>query len=183
MLRLIVLNSKKRANDFVLFGKNSKFQFCYDNYCRVINIKGCGKHEAAGGASGALIGAAIGHSVSGSKSSGTVIGGLIGHVIGSKIGESEDENEEEEIKAIHENIRNCEIENLQNENAKLRQTFVRWCSECGRRNSMIGAHSCPECGGVLIRERFCKNCFAVFTPQSGFVYCPYCRVRTLLCGR
>lgn len=144
-------------------------------------LPGCGKKEAAGGAIGAASGGLIGHVVTGGKhnAAGTLIGGLIGGLVGSSIGRASDEEDAEEEKEV----KDTQIALLKNENRKLRSNLTTWCADCGRTCNIVGAHSCASCGGMLIREKFCKTCSTIFSPCTGYRYCPYCKDRVLLCGR
>lgn len=152
-----------------------------------ILFTGCGKNETAGSALGAAGGGLIGTAVAGKKdkTAGLLIGGLLGSIVGREMGKSADEEEEFETKMKdHEQAcRRREIDELQEENERLRQNLITWCSNCGRRSEILGAHSCPSCGANLIREKVCKNCSTVFSPQAGYKYCPYCKDRVLLVGR
>ncbi len=153
----------------------------------IILFAGCGKHESTGGAIGATGGGLIGHAVAGknSKVAGTLIGGLLGGIVGSSIGKSADEEEEIEntIKEQERRERRHEVEYLKEENERLRRNLIKWCSNCGRRCELVGAHSCASCGAPLIHEKFCKDCKTVFNPQSGYKYCPYCKDHVLLSCR
>lgn len=152
-------------------------------------ITGCGKHETAGSVMGTTTGAMIGASVAGRKSTGTgaLIGGLIGNAIGGSIGREADEEERqieyernERHHARRHAITQHELDRIKTENRILKQ---KWCSSCNRHIDLAGAKSCPSCGGELIRERYCRECAAVFNPQSGYRYCPYCKHGTRLLAR
>lgn len=141
----------------------------------------CGHQETAGSLIGAGTGAALGAAVTGHNSHGTgaVIGALAGGLLGSAVGRSADEDDEAEHRAhaarIHaqrESIRQQEIDRMRAENERLKE---RWCNNCGKKVTLTGANSCPACGGELIRERYCRECATIFTPTSGYHYCPYCK--------
>lgn len=146
-------------------------------------LTGCGKNETAGSAIGAAGGGLIGHAVAGKhdKAAGVLIGGLLGGLVGNTIGKSADEEEvvENHVKAERER----ELDLLHEENERLRQNLIKWCANCGRRCDLIGAHSCATCGAPLIREKFCKDCKMIFSPQSGYKYCPYCKDHVFLSSR
>lgn len=152
-------------------------------------ISGCGKNEAAGGAVGGASGALLGAAVSGSHSRGTgaLIGGLAGTLLGSTIGRSADDEEKEEEQEYRERKHaqetaqaQHELDRVKQENRMLKQ---KWCSHCNREVTLAGAQSCPSCGGQLIHERYCRECMACFSPQSGYRYCPYCKNGQQLCAR
>lgn len=153
----------------------------------VMLFSGCGKNEGAGGALGAAGGGLIGNVVAGknSKAAGTLIGGLLGGIVGSSLGRAADEEEELDrtVKKQERIAHARQIECLQEENERLRRDLVKWCSGCGRRCELAGACSCACCGSPLIREKFCHECKTIFSPRSGYQYCPYCRGHVLLCGR
>ncbi len=146
-------------------------------------LPGCGKNEGAGSAFGAAGGSILGHAVAGKhdKTTGLLIGGLLGGLIGNTIGKSADEDEEIEndIKAE----RQRELHYLHQENARLRENLIKWCSNCGRRCELVGAHSCASCGAGHIHKKFCKECKTAYSPQSGYRYCPYCKDHILLSNR
>jgi len=145
-------------------------------------ISGCGKHEAAGSAVGTGAGALIGASVAGRHSQGTgaLIGGLIGNIVGGTVGRSAD-NEEREEKTARRNANYRQaIAQAHEENRRLRQ---KWCCNCSCQVNMEGARSCPRCGHELIREKFCTSCRTVFSPKTGYRFCPYCRDHTILASR
>ncbi len=146
-------------------------------------LPGCGKNETAGSALGAAGGGLIGHAVAGShnKTAGLLIGGLLGGLVGNTIGKASDE--EDEIETHVKNERRREVEYLHEENNRLRQNLIKWCSNCGRRCELVGAHSCAVCGSGLIHEKFCKECKVAYSPQSGYKYCPYCKDHILLSSR
>ncbi|MBU1007828.1 zinc ribbon domain-containing protein [Candidatus Dependentiae bacterium] len=144
----------------------------------VIIMAGCGKDETAGGAAGAASGAMLGAAVSGrhSKGEGALVGGVIGNYIGRTLGCSSD-NKREQSK------HKKEVAELKTQNRNLQRQLTKWCGDCNRQVRMKGARSCPDCGGSLIQEKFCERCKTVFTPDSGYRYCPYCSVRAALKGR
>jgi len=141
-------------------------------------ITGCGKDEAAGGTVGAASGAMIGAAVSGrnSKGEGAVLGGLVGNYIGRSIGRSSDRKQEQ---TEHKK----EIDRLKTQNQQLERQLTKWCVDCNRQVRIRAAQSCPDCGGNLIQEKFCERCKTIFSPDSGYSYCPYCNVRVALKGR
>ena len=154
---------------------------------------GCGKNESAGTVVGGATGAIIGAAVSGGHNQGTgaLIGGLAGSLLGSTAGRAADDEDREEehaverehqsrLRAHQEACHSHEIAHIQAENRILKQTIVRWCASCNREINLVGANSCPACGGQLIHERFCKMCATTFSPKSGYRYCPYCRDGILL---
>lgn len=169
--------------------KQSYFPFLEFALLALITLiaPGCGKNETAGGALGAAGGGLIGHVVAGkdSKVAGTLIGSLLGGLVGGTIGKSADEEEEIEnnIKDQERIERRRELQCLHEENERLRRDLIKWCSNCGRRCELVGAHSCASCGSPLIHEKFCRDCKTVFTPQSGYRYCPYCKEHVLLSSR
>jgi len=138
----------------------------------------CGKNEAAGGTVGAATGAMLGAAVSGrhSKGEGALLGGLVGNYIGRAIGREEDKAEE---RTEH----HREVETLKAENRSLQRQLTKWCVNCNRQVRIKGAKSCPDCGGELIQEKFCNRCKTIFSPDTGYRYCPYCSVRVALKGR
>jgi hypothetical protein len=148
-----------------------------------IFFTGCGKNEAAGSAFGAAGGGIIGHAVAGdhNKAAGTLIGGLLGGLVGSSIGHAADDSDELENNIKEQRQR--EYECLRAENNHLREHLVKWCSCCGRRCNLVGAHSCAVCGAVLIREKICLECKTIYHPESGYKYCPYCDNHVLLSNR
>jgi hypothetical protein len=155
----------------------------------VIFLSSCGHQETAGSLIGAGTGAAIGASVTGHNDHGTgaVIGALAGGILGGAIGRDGDEEEEREEREYQARIqaqRNAEhqreIEHMRAENERLKQ---RWCARCNRKISITGANSCPACGGELIHERYCRECSTVFSPTTGFHYCPYCKNGQMLASR
>ncbi len=161
-------------------------------YSLLLFLNGCGKNETAGSVMGTATGAIVGASVSGRNSQGTgaLIGGLLGNVIGGGIGRSADREEEEierehqeRTKARQQAMTQHELARAREENRYLKQTMVKWCADCGREVNIMGARSCPCCGGDLIREKSCRMCAAVFSPKAGYQYCPYCRDGVLLSSR
>lgn len=151
-------------------------------------LSNCGRQEGTGGILGAVGGGLAGHAVAGkkNKAAGVLIGGLLGNIVGREIGKEGDKEEAEEnafkekLKAQERAIQKQELTELQEENARLRTSLVKWCSNCGRRNEIPDAHSCPICGAALIKEKFCSTCATIFSPQSGYKYCPYCKDKVLL---
>lgn len=142
---------------------------------------GCGHQETAGGLIGAGTGAALGAAVTGHHDHGTgaVIGALAGGLLGSAVGRSADEDDEHERRACERHIQaqreaahQRDIERMRAENERLKE---RWCNNCGKKVILTGANSCPKCGGELIRERYCRECTTIFSPTSGYRYCPYCK--------
>lgn len=150
-------------------------------------FSGCGKNESAGGTFGAASGALIGTAVAGrhDKATGAIIGGLVGNLLGREVGKSADKEEEHEqriLKQQEESRQRRKMQELKEENHLLKKTFDRWCQDCERKVTLLGAQSCPKCGGNLIRYRYCRECGTKFEVQCGYKYCPYCpRVR--LSGR
>lgn len=150
-------------------------------------FSGCGKHESAGGTLGAASGALIGTAVAGrhDKVTGAVIGGLVGNLLGREVGKDVDREEEREeriIKQQKDANRERKIQQLREENEMLKHTFDRWCQDCGKKVTLLGAQSCPKCGGCLIRYRYCRECGTKFEVQCGYRFCPYCP-RVKLSGR
>lgn len=145
-------------------------------------LTGCGKNEATGGTFGAATGALAGAALSGKKSrgEGTLIGALVGTCLGSAIGRSADEDEEKEERHHEHMVAQAQINALEAERHALNQ---KWCSRCNRQFDLVDAHTCPDCGGDLIREKYCKECATKFSPRSGYKFCPYCRDRNLLSCR
>lgn len=166
------------------------FSFCLITLLFVATLmSSCGKHESAGSAMGTATGAVIGASVAGRRDTGTgaLIGGLVGNVIGGSMGRAAD-NEEKEAQqeriqrrhARQKAIAQQELERVKRENRMLKQ---KWCSCCNRQIMIAGAKSCTSCGGGLIHERYCRECAIVFSPQSGYRYCPYCPRGAVLSAR
>ncbi len=162
----------------------------------LLTLCGCGKNEATGSLVGGAAGAGIGAAVcnSGNRGTGALIGGLAGTLLGSTIGRSADDEEREEdqarereyqarARAQQEARHRHEVARVQAENNTLRQTLNRWCVNCNRQVNLVGANSCPSCGGQLIHERFCRGCAQTFSPTSGYRYCPYCREGVVLSAR
>jgi hypothetical protein len=150
-------------------------------------FSGCGKNESAGGTFGAASGALIGTAVAGrhDKVTGAVIGGLVGNLLGREVGKGADKEEEREERAIKEQVharQNRKLQQLEEENEVLKRTFDRWCQDCGKKVTLLGAQSCPKCGGNLIRYRYCRECGTKFEVQCGYRFCPYCP-RVKLSGR
>ncbi len=142
---------------------------------------GCGKNESTGSLFGTATGAALGAAVTNSKNRvvGAALGGLVGNLVGGSIGRAADEEEADEqrehmarIQARREAATQHEINRIRAENEQLKN---RWCCRCNRQVTLTGANSCPTCGGELIRERYCRECSTVFSPNSGYRYCPYCK--------
>jgi len=135
-------------------------------------LSGCGKHETSSGAVGAASGAIVGNAVSGEKNkgTGTILGAVIGNYLGRKIGRQEDRRENEEDAQ-----EKREMHALKEENRYLKKSLKKWCDNCNRRISIVGANSCPHCGSQLIKEKFCKKCTTLFNPECSYRYCPYCR--------
>lgn len=152
-------------------------------------ITSCGKHETTGGVMGTTTGAIIGASVANRKNTatGALIGGLIGNAIGRSIGQEADEDERQ-IQYEHNEKRHTQrhamaqqkIDQLKYENRILKQ---KWCPSCNHVINLVSAKSCPSCGSELIRERYCRECSSIFSPQSGYRYCPYCKQGTRLATR
>jgi len=142
-------------------------------------LTNCGKHEEEGRVIGTATGAALGAAVAGrhSRGEGAILGGLVGNIIGGEYGRAKDEEVEDR------KIRK-ETRKLKAENRDLRRKLTtKWCSSCSRKVRIRGAQSCPECGGKLIREKFCRTCSRTFSPDTGYRYCPYCSERVKLKGR
>jgi len=141
----------------------------------VLIFSGCGKNEASAGMVGTASGAVIGSSVSGKKNkgTGTVLGALIVNYLGRQVGKEADRQEVKEKQ--EKEHKNEEIRRLAEENGELRKSIEKWCSNCSRRVSVVGANTCPFCGYELILEKFCRRCGASFAPQSSYRYCPYCK--------
>lgn len=144
---------------------------------------GCQKEGVGGSLIGGAAGAGIGAAVAGNTGEGALIGGLAGAALGGLIGEDigdervEKENEQERELLARQAARDRaeaqhKIARMEAENRKL---LERWCSKCNRKVTLQGAHSCPSCGGELIRERYCRECLATFSPETGVHYCPYCK--------
>lgn len=150
-------------------------------------FSGCGKNESAGGTFGAASGALVGTAVAGKhdKVTGAVIGGLVGNLLGREVGKSADKEEEREERRINQQKsahRERKLKQLKEENEILKRTFDRWCQDCGKKVTLLGAQSCPKCGGSLIRYKFCRECGTKFEVQCGYRFCPYCP-RVKLSGR
>jgi hypothetical protein len=152
-------------------------------------LSSCGHQETAGSLIGAGTGAAIGASITGHNDHGTgaVIGALAGGILGSTIGREGDEEEEQEERAYQARLQARREAEHQNELARMRAENEllkqRWCSRCNRKVTLTGANSCPACGGELIHERYCRECSTVFSPTTGFHYCPYCKQGQALAAR
>lgn len=144
----------------------------------------CGKHETTAGTLGAASGAIVGSAVSGgnSKGTGALVGAMIGNLFGREIGKEADQQESEEImdRTRQRALARRRLERLEAENRALRESHTKWCFRCSKKVHIIGAHTCPRCGGELGREKFCNGCTASFEPESGFRYCPFCKDRALL---
>ncbi|MCB9492916.1 MAG: glycine zipper 2TM domain-containing protein [Epsilonproteobacteria bacterium] len=144
-------------------------------------LPNCGKHEQEGRLVGAASGAAIGSSVAGKhdKATGTLLGGLIGSIVGGQAGRDADERSQR----IQRRLQQQEMATLRHENQELRKSHIKWCCNCGQEVRLIGAQSCPLCGGELIREKYCHLCSTSFGPKSTYRFCPYCPKSTKLCMR
>lgn len=147
-------------------------------------LSGCGRQEHAGGTVGTVSGAIIGASVAGRNNgaAGALIGGLAGHLVGSSIGRAADQEEADEQVEMRERAHARHLasvsrraDEIEAENRAIRQANTRWCGDCRRQSTLIGAHSCVVCGGDLITELMCKECTRVYSPTSGYSCCPYCR--------
>jgi len=145
-------------------------------------LTGCGKNESTGGTFGAATGALAGVALSGKKSrgEGALIGALVGTCLGSAVGRSADEEEEKEERQHERMMARNQINALEAENRALHQ---KWCKDCNRQFDLVDAHTCPSCGGELIRERYCRECTTKFSPRSGYKYCPHCKDKVLLSCR
>lgn len=145
-------------------------------------FSGCGKNQATGGTFGAATGAILGAAVAGPHDTGTgvAIGALAGSLLGSSVGQSADEEEAEQQTAVREMHHRQREARLEEENRRLRD---KWCVGCGNHVTLEGAKSCPQCGGELIREKYCKSCTTQFSPRTGYKFCPYCKQQTPLVGR
>ena len=145
-------------------------------------FSGCGRQQASGGTFGAATGALIGAAVSGrhDQGAGAVIGGLVGAMAGSAVGQAADEEETEIHNAVVDMHHRQKVAQLYEENRRLRD---KWCVNCGNHVTLEGAKSCPQCGGELIREKVCSTCSTLFSPRTGYRFCPYCRQQTRLIGR
>ncbi len=155
-------------------------------------LSGCGRQEGAAGTVGTVSGALIGASVAGrhNTAAGAVIGGLAGHLVGSSIGRAADEQEADEVAEMRERAHarhiasaNTRAQEIEAENRALRQASARWCADCRRQSTLIGAHSCTVCGGDLITDLMCSKCTRTYSPTSGYSCCPYCRGGVRLIGR
>jgi len=144
----------------------------------LLMMTSCGKHETEGRTIGTVAGATIGTVLSGgnSKGDGAVLGALIGNYIGGEYGRAQDDAEEEKR---HDH----KVTTLQAENQQLKRQLMKYCQTCSRKVRIRGAQSCPSCGDKLIHEKFCNRCRTIFTPQSGYRFCPYCSVKVALLGR
>lgn len=150
--------------------------------CLLFVLAGCGRQQATGSTFGAATGALLGAAVSGHHSQGTgaLIGGLAGAMVGGSIGQAADDEEAEEHKAIVTMHHRQHVAQLEEENRRLRD---KWCVRCGNHVTLEGAKSCPQCGGELIREKYCPTCTTLFSPRTGYRFCPYCKQQTRLIGR
>jgi hypothetical protein len=166
---------------------NKKVSFFIFTPILLALFSGCGRNESAGGTFGAASGALIGTAVAGrhDRVTGAVIGGLVGNLLGREVGKSADKEEEREERLVQEQEnmhQKRKMQRLKEENEILRSSFDRWCQDCERRVTLLGAQSCPCCGGNLIRYRYCSECGTKFEVQCGYRYCPYCP-RAKLRGR
>ncbi len=153
-------------------------------------FSGCGKHEARSGAVGAVAGGAIGNMVTGgrSKGLGTLLGAAIGGLFGSEMGKDAD-GEVADEKAE----RRSKEQQLAYERSRPKSVVVvhttksschgQWCSSCYKTVNLGGARRCPDCGDVLVYEKFCDLCHESFSPRSTYRYCPYCPQRIRLAWR
>lgn len=146
-------------------------------------ISGCGRQEGAGSTVGTVSGALIGASVAGKRdtAAGAVIGGLVGHVIGASMGRAADEQEAEELAemrarahARHLASLNVRAQEIEAENRALKKANTKWCADCRRQSTLVGAQSCCICGGELITKLVCHECSRTYCPTSGYSCCPYC---------
>ncbi|KKQ33478.1 MAG: Outer membrane protein/peptidoglycan-associated (Lipo)protein [candidate division TM6 bacterium GW2011_GWF2_37_49] len=145
----------------------------------LLALAGCGKNETAGGMFGTAAGALVGAAVAGKhdRATGAVIGGLVGNIAGREMGKPADRQEEKERKIIQQRRvqrQHEKIEQLEEENELLKQSYDRWCVDCSKKVTILGAQSCPKCGGRLIRYKHCRECGSKFGAQSGYKFCPYC---------
>lgn len=167
--------------------KQSCFFYLIPAVLLILILAGCGKNETAGGIFGTAAGALVGGAVAGrhDKATGAVIGGLVGNIVGREMGKPADRREDKERKIIQQHrsqMQQEKISELESENELLKKSHDRWCIDCGRKVTILGAQSCPKCGGRLIRHKYCRECNSKFDVNSGYKYCPYCdRVR--LSGR
>lgn len=140
--------------------------------CLLLFFSSCGKHETSGGTAGTVSGVIVGEALSSKKNkgTGTVLGAMIGNYVGRKIGREEDRREQESEKIAQKE----EIQELKSENNYLRKNLNKWCDNCHKRISIVGANNCPYCGTHLIKEKFCKSCLTRFNPESDYCFCPYC---------
>ncbi|MBM3893574.1 hypothetical protein FJ365_04210 [Candidatus Dependentiae bacterium] len=150
----------------------------------LVFFSGCGRQEHAGGTVGTVSGALIGASVAGRNNSatGALIGGLAGHLVGSSIGRAADQEEADEQVEMRERAHARHLaaaqrraEEIEAENRAFKEANTRWCADCRRQSTLIGAYSCVVCGGNLITELMCKACTRIYSPTSGYSCCPYCR--------
>ena len=141
-------------------------------------LPGCGKNESATGTVGAVSGAAIGTAVSGRKhkASGALLGALVGNYLGREVGKAEDKREKQDQ-------HKQEVNKLESENFQLKEELTKWCSHCNTKVRIVRAQSCPRCGSELIKEKICNRCRTVFSPESGYKYCPYCNIKSPLQSR
>lgn len=149
----------------------------------VFFFAGCQKEGVGGSLIGGAAGAGIGAAVAGNTAEGAIIGGLAGAALGGIIGEEVgDERQEKEVAQEKEILARQaardraaaqhKIARMEEENRRLSE---RWCCKCNRKVTLRGARSCPSCGGELITERYCRECLATFSPETGVRYCPYCK--------
>ena len=153
--------------------------------CMLIGLIGCGKHESSGGTVGAATGAIIGNVISSDKDreTGTFVGALLGNYLGREVGRAADEEETTEKQIYQKSLRNNRIRQLQAENRVLREKTTKWCGNCAKKIRLENAKTCPKCGEELIIEKYCQHCKTIFSPESGYKFCPYCKNRTQLCCR
>jgi hypothetical protein len=141
-------------------------------------LTSCGKEEEKKGAIGAVAGATIGAVISSDKSKGegTLLGALIGNYVGREIGRSKDKKKDKEK-------HNQEVNELKAQNRNLERQLEKWCQNCNRQVHIQSAKSCPSCGDCLIQEKFCDRCKTIYSPESGYKYCPYCSIKVALRSR
>lgn len=159
--------------------------------CSVLSItllfSGCGKHEASSGALATGTGALVGASLAGDRHKGTgaILGALIGNYLGREVGKAaDDEIETSEMKRTRERLQGQQqLAKVKQENRELKDAVKRWCPSCTRHVQLARAQRCPDCGDILVREKFCERCFETFGPNSAYRYCPYCSKRVLLSYR
>ena len=151
---------------------------------------GCGKNEAGGTMVGGATGAVLGAAVAGRSGQGAVVGGLAGALLGSAIGRGADRDDEREDREMAERVQarrlaatKQQLEQAEHENRHLRQATTKWCVKCRKQSSITDARSCAYCGGDLAAELLCRSCTRVYSPQTGYVYCPSCRGGVVLTPR